>query len=127
MFIRNGLFYYLGLWNWDPLKIEKSDLLVAAFWDIQAIIVLLAQSGLLGYFMECLATANHLLSIYIACCYFKVIPSSVSLSIVLFNNYQEVLSSPGSRLRLVMQPQRDKGALWNFLQEVGEIDPLSTG
>lgn len=104
-------FTILGFGTGIPLRSEKSDLLVAVFWDIQAIIVLLAQSGLLGYFMECLATANHLLSIYMTCCCFKVIPSCVTLSIVFFNNYQEVFSSPGPRLSLVMQPQRDKGAL----------------
>lgn len=104
-------FTILGCGNGIPLRSEKSDLPVAAFWDIQAIIILLAQSGLLGYLMECLAAANHLLSIYIACCCFKVVPSSVTLSIVLFNNFQEVFNPPGPRLGLVMQPQRDKGAV----------------
>lgn len=84
---------------------------MAVFWDVQAIVVLVSRSGLCGYFMECLAAANHPLSIHVACCCFKVVPSSVTLSMVLFNNCQEVFSSPGLSLGLVIQPQRDKGVL----------------
>lgn len=84
--------------------IRKVNLLVAGFWDIQVITILLALGSLCSYFMECLATANHLFSIHIACCCFKVVPSSVTLSIVFFNNRQEGFSSPGPRLGLVMQP-----------------------
>lgn len=68
-------FTVLGCSAGIHLRSKKSDLLVAAFRDIQAIIILLAPSGLRGYFMESLATANHLLSIHIACCCFKVVSS----------------------------------------------------
>lgn len=97
------------------LRSEKSDLLAAGFWGMQVITVFLALSRLCGYLMDCLATVSHLFSIHIVCCCFKVVPSSVTLSVAFFNSRQEGFSFPGPMLDLVMQPQRGKGVL---------LDPL---